>query len=871
MRVTRKWRNRLRVLLWRGRAEGALNDEIRHHLDLQIAANVAAGMSRDEARAAALREFGGVTQSMEECRDARGWSWLDGLAQDLRQGLRGLRRNPVFTAVAVISLGLGMGANGALFSVVNAVLLRPLPLPQAEQVVAIQEFRPDTGQDSGSNPARVTDWGSLTTSLAATGGYYREGLVLTGREAPRRLWAIRTCGQYLSVLGVQPVAGRLFTAEEERGRGQAVAVLSDGAWEREFGRDPNVVGAAITFSGKLFTVVGVLPAGLPENVDVWAPMPLDIQEVDRKAGFAGVVARMKPGVTLAQAQTELRTVAGRLALQYPDTDGKRGVRARLLRDELVQDARTPLLILLGTVGLVLLIACANVTGLLLSRASGRRREAAIRVALGAGRGRLLRLFLTEGLLLSLAGGACGLLVAVEGLDLLKVLLPADLPRLAEARVDGLLFVFLLGLAVACGVLAGILPAWQASRAAVAPGLKEGGAGTSGVSRQWMRRVLVAAEVTISMMLLVGTMLLSRSFVNVAKQPLGFRPQNVLAASVNLPWDTPEDKLAAFQKSVLEKVSTLPGVRAAGLIDQLPLEGGSQGTRLIVRNRPLPGNSNWEEVSLRACSPGYLAAAGIPLLSGRNLAERAQADGARTVVVNQAFARRYFGAGDAIGQFIGFNPPTPKNWYEIVGVVGDVRQNAAKPVVAEAFVLSSDTYWPLAKYVIRAEGDPRELMTAVRRAVQEVDPQQPVDKMVLLESTVDKALLAPRLQLWVVGGFSGLALILAAIGLYGVLAYDVAQRMQEIGVRIALGADPEHVLREAIRRGLIPVAAGVVPGIAGALALGKLLDGQLVGLPVTDPLSFVAAALLLAVAAVAACYVPARRASRLDPLVALRHE
>ncbi|MEO8662604.1 MAG: ABC transporter permease, partial [Bryobacteraceae bacterium] len=841
------------------------------HLDLQIAANVAAGMSSGEARGAALREFGGVAQRMEECRDARGWSWLDGLAQDLRQGLRGLRRNPVFTAVAVISLGLGMGANGALFSVVNAVLLRPLPLPQAERIVAIQEFRPDTGQDSGSNPARVTDWGSQTTGLAATGGYYREGLVLTGREAPRRLWAIRTCGQYLAVLGVQPVAGRLFTVEEERGHGEAVAVLSEGAWEREFGRDPKVVGAAITFSGKPFTLVGVLPAGIQENIDVWAPMPLEIMGVDRKAGFAGVVARMKPGVTLAQVQTELGTVAGRLALQYPDTDAKRGVRSRLLRDELVQDARTPLLILLGTVGLVLLIACANVTGLLLSRASGRRREAAIRVALGAGRGRLLRLFLTEGLLLSLAGGACGLLVAVEGLDLLKVLLPADLPRLAEARVDGALILFLFGLALACGILAGILPAWQASRAAVAPGLKEGGAGTSGVSRQWMRRVLVAAEVTISMMLLVGTMVLSRSFVNVARQPLGFRPQSVLAASVNLPWDTPEDKLAAFQKSVLEKLSTLAGVRAAGLIDQLPLEGGSQGMRLIVRNRPLPGNSNWEEISLRACSPGYFAAAGIPLLAGRNLAERAQPDGARTVVVNQTFARKYFGSGDAIGQFIGFNPPTPKNWYEIVGMVGDVRQNATKPMVAEAFVLSSDTYWPLAKYVIRAEGDPRELMTAVRRAVQEVDPQQPVDKMVLLESTVDKALLAPRLQLWVVGGFSGLALLLAAIGLYGVLAYDVAQRTQEIGVRIALGADPEHVLWEAIRRGLLPVAAGVVPGIAGALALGKLLDGQLVGLRVADPFSFAGAALLLAAAAVAACYVPARRASRIDPLVALRHE
>jgi putative ABC transport system permease protein len=820
-------------------------------------------------------------------------AWFDGLfddlLRDLRLAVRNLSRRKGLALAAVGSLALGIGANGALFSVVDAVLLRPFALPEAERLIAVVESK--NGEESGSNPDRLADWGRQVPGLAAAAGFYGEGLVLTGQGDPERLSATRTLGNAMALLGVQPLLGRGFSGEEEAGRGERVALVGEGLWRRRFGADPGLVGRTLQLSGSPYLVIGVLPDGLgyPEERDLMIPAPPDVQEASRKAGFFTAVARLAPGATLAGVQSQLDTVARRLATQYPDSDAGRAARAVPLREAQATETRLPLLVLLATVALVLLLTCVNIAGLLLARAAERQREAAVRVALGAGRGGLLRLYLAESLVLALAGGVLGLLLAWAAFPALVSVLPAGLPRLEAARPDGFAALFTLLLSLLCGLAFGLAPAWQAARQG--PGdrlqnrlryLHTGGsrAGSSAGSLR-TRRLLVGAQVVLSVVLLVGVGLLAKSFWRMRSAPLGFQPDRVLTVSIDFPWDTPKGDLDRFYAEALEGFAAIPGVRAAGFADRLPLEGGSQSGPIALET-PLPAELAERPVSRRAASAGYFTAMGIPLQAGRFLSDRrglAPGNSTREVLVNETLAQLYFSEGrpeGAIGRRLTFDtnpePGEEPTWYEIVGVVGDVRLDAAETAAPpEAFVLPRDTYWPMARFALRAQGDPAALAAAVRTTLRRLDPDLVIDGLTPMAGQVAAATAAEQARLRLLGGFGLLALWLVALGLYGVLASDVAQRKPEIGVRLALGADRRQVATAIVRQGTAVVLVGLAIGLAGAAVLARFLRSLLFGVePLDVPVLLAVSLVILAVSTVASL-VPARRAAGVDPGVALRHE
>jgi predicted permease len=868
------WWRRLGNSFWRRDAQlDLLREEQEFHIEQRTRDNVARGMSPAEARADALRRFGNAPLLRDRTLDADRLAWADALVRDARLAVRTLSRRKGLAVTAICSLALGIGANSAVFSVVDAVLLRPLPLPAPDRLVVIEETR--NGEPSGSNPARLADWSSQVRGLAAAAGFYGEGLVLTGQGEPERLRAIRTLGRPLEVLGVRPLQGRGFTRDEEAGKGEGVALVSEGLWRRRFGADPHLLGRTLRLSGAPFTVIGILPEGLgyPEDLDLLIPAPLDVQQSSRKAGFLKVVARMRPETSMAGLRAELGTVAARLARQYPDTDVGRAARPLPLGEDQSGSARLPLLVLLGTVAMVLLIACVNIASLLLTRASERQRESAIRAALGAGRGGLIRLYLIESLLLSIAGGIAGLALAAALLAALKGFLPADTPRLATAHLDLRVAGFGLALALLCGLVFGLAPAWAASRVRPAGGLREGVRAGGSASGLRARRLLVAFQVTLSVVLLVGVGLLAKSLYEMRGVPLGFRPGSALTVKINFPWDTPKSRLESFYSRALESFAALPGVERVGLVDRLPFEGGSQSGPIAVEGRPLPPQLAESPVSHRAASAGYLRAMDIPLRSGRFLRE---GTGPREALVNEALAKAYFPAGDAVGRRITFDVKPEKGeapvWLEIAGVVGDVRLSAdqSEPM-PEVFVLTRDTYWPLARFVLRSRGTPGALAPGVRRAVQRIDPNLVIDEISTLDEQVDLATADSRVRVRLLGGFALIALWLAVLGLYGVLAGDVARRTHEIGVRIALGASPDRVALGVLWKGLSIALGGLLLGLCASAALGRALSALLFGVQPLDPPVLLGVSLTMLAAAAVACYLPASRAAEVDPGIALRHE
>jgi predicted permease len=874
------WFDRLRNTLWRrGEAYGRIAEEQELHLALLIEDLIAGGMDPAEARAAALRRFGNPLALRDRTLDADRLGGLEDLLRDLRLAVRALFRRKGLAATAVGSLALGLGAAGALFSVVDAVLLRPLALPEPDRLIAIVESK--NGEESGSNPARLGDWGAQVTGVAAAAGFYGEGLVLTGLGDPERLSATRSLGSVSRFLGVQPLLGRLFTAEEEAGRGAPVALVGEGLWRRRFGADPDLVGRSLTLSGAAVEVIGVLPDGLgyPEDRDLLLPAPVDVQEASRKAGFFTVVARLQPGVAPDEVQAQLDTVARRLASQYPDTDAGRAGRAAPLADHRAAGGRLPLLVLCAAVGLVLLITCVNIASLLLARAAERRREAAVRVALGAGRGGLLRLYLAESLVLALAGCGAGLLLAWAGLPVLVRLLPADLPRLAAARLDGFTLLFSVAAALLCGLAFGLAPAWQAGRLAPGDRLRDGvRAGASAESLR-ARRLLVGAQVVLSAVLLAGVGLLAKSLLRMESAPLGFRPDRVLTVALNFPWDTPKDRLDPFYADALESFAAIPGVRAAGFADRLPFEGGSQSGPLAVQGGPLASELAESPVSHRAATPGYFGALGILLRAGRLPVDRGPGSGERgprEALINEALAARYFPAGDALGRRITFDtkpePGETPTWFEVVGIVGDVRL-AATEIAAppEVFVLPRDTYWPMARFALRAQGDPAALAAAVRAAVRRLDPELVIDGLTTLDEQVAAATAGERTRVRLLAAFAGVALWLVALGLYGVLASDVARRTPEIGLRLALGAGRHEVAGAILGQALAVVLAALAIGLAAAVASARLLRSLLYGVEPVDLSVLLAVSLVLLAVAAVASLLPARRAAGIDPGLALRHE
>jgi putative ABC transport system permease protein len=805
---------------------------------------------------------------------------MDSLALDLRYALRQLRRSPTFTVAAIACLALGIGANTAIFTVINAVLVRPLPYPEPERLVMLFEAaRGDAADRNTVSPANFLDWRAQSQVFAGTAALYDLGVTLTGHGEPAEVPAELASADLFRLLGLTPVLGRTYTADDDAPGGAHVVVLSEGLWQRRFGGARNVVGQVVRVNDEPYTIVGVLPdgaglAGRARMPDLWLPLALDpAHDYRATAGrYLTTVARLRPGVTLAAAQVDVRTIAARLEAAHPGFNGGWTVNVAPLTQEVTGPLRRPLLVLAGVVGLVLLIACANVANLQLAQATVRRREIAVRAALGAGRRRMIRQFLLESLLLALSGGVAGSLLALWLTDALAATASTAIPRLGEVAVDLPSLGFTVLVSVAAGLLFGLAPALQAGGSDLPEALKQG---TRGVSRGGTRTraALVAGQVALALVLLVGAGLLLKSFVRLQRVDLGFEPEQVLTARVTLPdarYPEPA-RQAAFFEALLTRLEALPGVRAAGAINWLPLSGLRSATDFWFGGRPIPSDAEQPTADISVVDPNYFRAMGIELRTGRGIAPGDDARHPRAVVVSERFVRDYFPGQSPLGQRI-FMPWGDTLVGTVVGVVGDVKHagvdSAANPTI----------YWSMAQFpwsgmhlVVRAAGDLRPLAAALPREVRTLDPDLAVADVRPLESYLGDALARRRFSLTLLAGFAGLALVLTAIGLYGVIAYTVLQRTREFGIRLALGASQATVLRGVLRRGLGLVGAGVIVGLIGAAALTRVLGALLYEVSATDPMVFAGIVTLLVVVGVVASYVPARRATRVDPAVALRSE
>ncbi|MFN2455439.1 MAG: ABC transporter permease [Pyrinomonadaceae bacterium] len=806
---------------------------------------------------------------------------MNNLWQDVRYGVRMLLKSPGFTLVAVIALALGIGANTAIFSVVNAVLLRPLMYAHAEEIVYFEGVNPSKGiSDSNISAPDYADWTNQNRVFAQTAAFVTGGAILAGEGSePERVPRAAVTAGFFPVLGVQPALGRTFLPEEDQPKSEPRAVLSNGLWKRRFGADAGIVGKQISISGRSVTVVGVMPAGydFPERTQLWTSLRLDASEEKRDNRAYQAIARLKPDTSLEQAQSQMSTINAQLAQSYEETNNGWNVKLIRLHDKLVGEVRPSLLALLGAVAFVLLIACANVANLLLARAASRQKEIAIRTALGAGRRRIVRQLLTESAMLSLAGGALGLLLSVWLVDLLVAISPADAPRFDEINLDYRVLGFTLAVACLTGVLFGLAPALQASKIDLNESLKESGRGTSdNRGRNRLRSLLVVSEIALSLMLLVGAGLLVKSFMRLRDVKPGFNPERVLTMSISLPSAKyPENQQRAdFYRQLVERVEALPGVQAAGATLSLPLGGSSYsvGRSFIREGRPLTTEES-ANASYSLATPDYFRTMEIPALAGRTFNNRDAENSPMVVVVNETLARRFFGANEnALGKriIIWRDEKIPR---EIIGVVGDTKSSTLDAESAPQMYVphAQDASWGLMSLAVRTTGEPAAMTPAVRREVLAIDKGQPVYNIKTMEDVVANSTGSRRVPVLLFSVFALVALLLAAIGIYGVMSYSVTQRTHEIGIRLALGAQTRDVLRLVIRQGMTLTLAGVIAGLIGAFAVTRLLASLLYGVSAIDPVVFAGVAFLLAACALLACYIPARRAMRVDPMIALRHE
>ncbi|MEO5819704.1 MAG: ADOP family duplicated permease [Vicinamibacteraceae bacterium] len=871
MRAARVARLRLRSLVAGRRVDAEVDDELAFHAAMVEDEARARGLSAADARLEARRRLDGAALRRDECRDARGFAWLDAVRQDVRHALRGLRRTPVYTAIALASLGVGLGAAAALFAIVDAVLVRPLPLPDAGRVVWIAEQR--NGVESSGSPQRLADWQRLG-SIGAAGGYYGdEPFVRTATADLGRLPAVRTFGRFFDVLGLAPIVGRLPTAAELRADGPAVVLLAERAWRTRFAAG-DVVGQILRVDRGQAEIIGVLPdaAESVTAADMWMPAPPHLQATSRNASFLGQIARLSPAGSLDGARAELDAAARTLAIAYPVTD--RGLQARIvpLHVYLGRDARTPLLLLLATVGAVLLVVCLNVASLALARGLGRLRDASLRVAIGASRARLLQLHLLESGLLAAGGAVLGGAIAWFGVDALRAWLP-EMPGLARAALDLRVLFAMAGVAVACSLIVGALPVLIAWRAAAAPTLREGGAAVSGLARSRARGALVVTQVAVAVVLLVGAGLLSAALGSLGSTPGGYDHPDALTFRVPLPWDSDESRIAEVTVRVLERLQSTPGVRAAGVADRLPFGGGSQTSRVAIDGVALPTDLAERKVAWRTASDGFFKAIGVPLRSGEDYPERWTSGAPRVALINERFARLYLGGRNPIGLELGEvrSGKTGEPRYRIVGVVGDLRTaiDEASPMPA-VYVPPGATFWPILHFAVRADGDPSQLLPVVRAIAGELAPDIAVEAVEPLGAQRATSLREPRMRTAVASGFAAVTLLLAAIGLYGLLAGEVAARVKEIGIKLALGAAPRQMLRETMDRGLRLAGLGVVLGLSVSPLVARAVERVIGDRPGTTSWTPFAAALVLALAmALASSVVPAWRAARIDPNRALR--
>ena len=892
---------RIKGMLRRERLDHDLDEELRSHLEMRAADNLAAGMSPEQARFDAQRRFGNTTLMKEDTRAMDIVGWMERLSQDLRYAGRMLLRSPGFTAVAVFTLALGIGGNIAIFTVVRAVLLSPLPYPHPEQLVRVyDDLRGPNTHDVGMSVPELGDLQDKSGIFQDISAMVSADANLTGGDQPERIELLGTSANYFTMLGPQPQLGRVYTPQDAQPGFTEGVVISDGFWRRTFGADPQVIGTRIRVDSDLYSVIGVMPPGfrhpgrtLTNEVDVWAaagymalPFPVPVQRSVRL--LPGAIGRLKPGLTVSQAQARLDALSAQLSREYPTeypAAAAWGLRLISVQEDLVGNVRTELFVLFGAVAFVLLIACVNLANLLMARSASRQREIAIRLAVGAARGRLIAQLLTESVLLAVISGVVALLTVVWTKTWLLKLAPPDLPRLHEVSLSPGVLVFSFAASILTGVIFGLAPALQTSRSSPVGNLREGSRGSGSSKRQIkISRFLVVSEIALSLVLLIGTGLLLRSFWHLAEVPPGFDPHHVLTTKIWLPFpnDPSEDayqvveKRAEFLREVLRRASGRPGVEEAsiGSANSFPMNAARSQFPFTIENRAAESERT-PVAEFAAVSPSYFHVLKAPLINGRVFSDADNSKGQQVAVINETLARRYWPNEDPVGQHIQLigrfgQAPSQSPWTTIVGVVGDIKSDGFDAASAPHIyvpVFQRPSYGSVV--YLRTGGDPAALGAAIRREVQEVDPTIPVFGVQTMDEVVSKYLGERRFALELLGIFAGVALLLASIGIYGVMAYTFSQRTNEIGIRIAMGAQRSDILRIAAGEGALVVAFGIVSGIIGSAVFTRFLQSMLFEVKSGDPMTYLGISALLAGVTFIACLVPARKATLVDPLTALR--
>jgi putative ABC transport system permease protein len=877
--------SRIRAWLSPGDGDQEFEQELGTHLEMLTDDHVRQGMAPEAARRAARVRLGGLTQLKEVNRELQGLPAIHMFFQDARFAFRMLRRNPGFTAVAVLTLALGIGANTAIFSVVYAVLLKPLPYPKADQLFNVFQAKPQDGIGgtgwSYLNFAQLRDQNGVFSGMA---GSQKHQLTLTGRGEPSVVNTSVVTAEFFSVFGEKPLSGRMFVSDDGKRGAAPVVMLSEGLWRGYFGGDPKIIGSSISLDKRPFTVVGIMPAAfrfpqVTKTDQLWIPLvqdPLFGSWIDRRQGhWLQVTGRLKPGVSIAQAQAELNAISASLEKDFPAENGGWQIRTVRLQDMIVGDVKSPLFVLLGAVGLVLLIACANIANLLLTRATSRAREIAVRTALGAGRARIVRQLLSETAVLGLLGGVAGIALAYWGVHVLSSLLPPSVPRVNDIGVDHWVLGFALLLSLVASCAFGLAPALSSAKANLQASLREGG-GRSGESprRRRARSLLAAGEVALAMVLLVAAGLLLRSFGKLLSVSPGFDVQHVVKADISLPrfqYSTPQ-QWTAFADELLTNLQASPGLKDSAVAVPRPIADGTINLTFDIVGNP-PSSASSRTANYVSVSPGYFRVMAIPLMAGRFFDQHDVAAAARVSVISQAMARIYFPDQNPVGKRIVFGfPPDGMAMREIVGVVGDVRDVALGqdpgPMMYVPFAQAP--FWG-ANVVVRSTLSPSSVAMAIRQEVQKLDKELPVTDVAMMPDILEASLAQPRFRTFLLGLFAAMALVLAATGIFGVISYSVSCRTSEIGVRVALGASRGTILRMVLRETLTLTLLGLAVGVPSALAASRLVGHMLFDVSTHDPATLATVALALAAVATLAGYVPARRAMRVDPIVALRSE